>query len=158
MPTIRSTVVLLATVLLATPAVALEVNQSVEVAAPPEKVWDMIGEFCSIANWHPVVKQCAASEQDGAAMRKLTTVDGGVLIEKRVQYSDEGMSYTYIIVDSPLPVRDYTSTLAVMGMGNGSMITWTGEFAAKGAPDAKAVEVITGIYQAGLKALQDRLR
>ena len=158
MPTIRPVVVLLATALLATPAAALEVNQSVEVAAPPEKVWDMISDFCSIADWHPVVKKCTASEQDGAAMRKLTTVDGAVLVEKRVQYSDEGMSYTYVILDSPLPVSSYTSTLAVMGMGDGSMITWSGEFAAKGAPDAKAVEVITGIYQAGLKALQDRLR
>ena len=118
----------------------------------------MIGGFCSIADWHPVVKKCGESEQNGAAMRKLTTVDGAVLVEKRVQYSDEGMSYTYVIVDSPLPVSDYASTLAVMGMGDGSMITWSGEFAAKGAPDAKAVEVITGIYQAGLKALQDRLR
>jgi Polyketide cyclase / dehydrase and lipid transport len=158
MPTLRSTAVLLVTALLATPAAALEVSQSVEVAAPPEKVWEMIGAFCSIADWHPVVGKCAESQQNGAAMRKLTTVDGGVLVEKRVQYSDEGMSYTYVIVDSPLPVSDYTSTLAVMGMGGGSMITWSGEFAAKGAPDDKAVEVITGIYQAGLEALKDRLK
>ena len=91
-------------------------------------------------------------------MRTLTTVDGGVLVEKRVQYSDEGMSYTYQILESPLPVQDYVSTLAVMGMGAGSMITWSGEFAAKGAPDDKAVEVITGIYQAGLEALKERLK
>ena len=75
-----------------------------------------------------------------------------------MQYSDEGMSYTYVIVDSPLPVADYVSTLAVMGSGGGSMITWSGEFAAEGAPDAKAVEVISGIYQAGLAALKERLR
>ena len=105
-----------------------------------------------------MVGQCAESEQNGAAMRKLTTVDGGILVEKRVQYSEEGMSYTYVIVDSPLPVSDYVSTLAVMGMGSGSMITWSGRFAASGARDAKAVEVISGIYQAGLKALRDRLR
>ena len=98
-------------------------SQSVEVAAPPERVWATIGDFCSIAEWHPVVGQCAESEQNGAAMRKLTTVDGGILVEKRVQYSEEGMSYTYVIVDSPLPVSDYVSTLAVMGMGSGSMIT-----------------------------------
>jgi uncharacterized protein YndB with AHSA1/START domain len=158
MQILRPTVVLLATALLVTPALALEVSQSVDVKAPPEKVWAMIGDFCSIANWHPVVKQCAESRQNGAEMRRLTTVDGAVLVEKRVQYSDEGMSYTYTIVDSPLPVSDYTSTLAVMGMGDGSMITWSGEFAAKGAPDAKAKDVIAGIYQAGLKALQDRLR
>ena len=158
MPTLRPTLPLLALALLATPAAALEVRQSVDVNAPPEKVWALIGDFCSIAKWHPVVGKCAQSQKNGAAMRKLTTVDGAVLIEKRVQYSDEGMSYTYTIIDSPLPVKDYTSTLAVMGMGNGSMITWSGEFEAKGAPDAKAKDVIAGIYQAGLKSLQDRLR
>jgi uncharacterized protein YndB with AHSA1/START domain len=137
MPTLRPLpfLLLLAAALLAHPAAALEVSQSVEVKAPPEQVWALIGGFCSIAKWHPVVKKCSESKQNGAAMRKLTTADGAVLVEKRVQYSDEGMSYTYTIVDSPLPVTGYTSTLAVMGMGEGSMI-----------------------YQAGLKALQDRLR
>ncbi len=157
MPTLRP-LLLLATALLTTPAAALEVRQSVEVKAPPEQVWALIGNFCSIAKWHPVIADCALSQKDGVATRKLTTVDGAVLLEKRVQYSDEGMSYTYTILDSPLPVRDYTSTLAVMDQGGGSMITWSGEFEAKGAPDAKAKDVITGIYQAGLKSLQDRLR
>jgi hypothetical protein len=45
-----------------------------------------------------------------------------------------------------------------MDSGGGSRITWSGEFAAKGAPDAKALEVITGIYRAGLDALRARLR
>jgi hypothetical protein len=91
-------------------------------------------------------------------MRTLTTVDGGVLVEKRVQYSDEGMSYTYEIVESPLPVAHYVSTLAVMAGANGSLITWSGQFAARGAEDDQAIEVISGIYQAGLAALKDRLR
>ena len=69
-------------------------------------------------------------------MRTLTTVDGAVLVERRVQYSEEGMSYSYEIVESPLPVADYESTLAVMDSAGGSMITWSGEFAAEGAPDA----------------------
>ncbi|HSA81567.1 MAG TPA: SRPBCC family protein [Geminicoccaceae bacterium] len=158
MKIVGATAVLLATGLVAVPALALEVRQTVTVAAPPEEVWQMIGEFCAIADWHPVVGQCARSEQNGAAMRTLTTVDGGVLVEKRVQYSDEGMSYTYEIVESPLPVTDYVSTLAVMEGANGSLVTWSGEFAARGASDDQAIEVISGIYQAGLAALQDRLR
>jgi polyketide cyclase/dehydrase/lipid transport protein len=100
-------------------------------------------------------RQVRAEPQNGAELRRLTTVDGAVLVEKRVQYSNEAMSYTYVILDRPLPV--YTSTLAVMDSGGGSRITWSGEFAAKGALDAKALEVITGIYQAGLEALQARL-
>jgi hypothetical protein len=158
MRTFRAILLLLATGLAARPAEALEVRQSVEVAAPPAEVWQAISDFCAIADWHPVVGQCAESEQDGVAMRTLTTVDGAVLLERRVQYSEEGMSYTYEIVESPLPVADYVSTLAVMDSTGGSMITWSGEFAAAGAPDAQAIEVISGIYQAGLAALKERLR
>jgi uncharacterized protein YndB with AHSA1/START domain len=158
MKIVGSTALLLATGLVALPAQALEVRQTVAVTAPPEEVWQVIGDFCAIADWHPVVGQCAQSEQNGVAMRTLTTVDGGVLVEKRVQYSDEGMSYTYEIIDSPLPVTDYVSTLAVMAGADGSLVTWSGEFAAKGAPDEQAIEVISGIYQAGLAALKDQLR
>ena len=158
MQTSRATFLLLATSLAPLPAQALEVRQSVEVAAPPEEVWQAISDFCAIADWHPVIGRCALSDQDGVAMRTLTTVDGGVLVERRVQYSDEGMSYTYEIVESPLPVADYVSTLAVMDSSGGSMITWSGEFAAEGAPDDQAIEVISGIYQAGLEALKERLR
>jgi uncharacterized protein YndB with AHSA1/START domain len=158
MKIVGSTALLLAAGLVALPAQALEVRQTVAVAAPPEEVWQVIGDFCAIADWHPVVGQCAASERNGATMRTLTTLDGGVLVEKRVQYSDEGMSYTYEIIESPLPVADYVSTLAVMAGADGSLITWSGEFAAKGAPDDQAVEVISGIYQTGLAALKDQLR
>lgn len=159
MQTFRAALLLIAASLAALPAAALEVRRSVEVAAPPEKVWQMISDFCAIAEWHPVVGKCAQSEQGGVAVRTLTTKDGGVLVEKRVQYSDEGMSYTYEIVESPLPVSDYVSTLAVMDSGSaGSTITWSGEFAAKDAPDQQAVEAVSGIYQAGLAALAERLR
>ena len=64
------------------------------------------------------------------------------------------MSYSYQIVESPLPVSGYESTLAVMDSGGGSMITWSGDFAAKGAPDDQALEVISGIYEAGLNRLR----
>jgi len=157
MPVLRPAVLMLAA-LVALPALALEVRQSVEVAAAPERVWQAIGEFCSIAEWHPAVARCAAGEQDGAALRTLTTVDGAVLVERRVQHSEEGMSYSYQIVESPLPVADYEATLAVMDSAGGSMITWSGEFAAAGAPDAEAQAVIEDLYAAGLAALRERLR
>jgi hypothetical protein len=154
----RAALLALATSLMVSPAQALEVRQSVEVTVPPEEVWQAIGEFCSIAEWHPVIAECTDGEQDGVAMRTLKTVDGGILVERRTQYSDEGMSYSYQIVESPLPVDGYESTLAVMDSAGGSMITWSGEFAAKGAPDDQALAIIDGIYEAGLAALRQRLQ
>jgi hypothetical protein len=159
MTMLRAAFVMLATSLVALPALALEVTRSVEVAVPPEQVWQAIGGFCSIATWHPVVAECRDGEQNGVAMRTLKTVDGAVLVERRVQYSDEGMSYSYQIIDSPLPVAGYESTLAVMDSAEGSTITWSGAFAAaKGASDDQAVAIISGIYEAGLAALKERLR
>ena len=63
------------------------------------------------------------------------------------------MSYSYTIETSPLPVANYKSTLKVVPKDKGSTIEWSGNFDAKGAPDADAVKVITGIYEAGVGAL-----
>lgn len=62
------------------------------------------------------------------------------------------MSYTYKIIDSPLPVANDESTIEVEDEG-GTTIVWSGEFDAKGAPDADTIGVTEGIYQSGLDSL-----
>ena len=55
------------------------------------------------------------------------------------------------ITKSPLPVKHYVSTMAVSLAADGkSLVKWTSTFDANGADDAKAKEVIGGIYDAGL--------
>lgn len=68
------------------------------------------------------------------------------------------MSYTYAIVSGPLPVSDYSSTLSVVPKGTGSTVNWTGSFKAKGAPDAVAMDAISGIYESGLKAIAEKAK
>ncbi len=53
----------------------------------------------------------------------------------------------------PLPVANYHSTISVGAAANGSALSWTGTYDAKGAPDADAKGVIDGIYAAGAAAL-----
>ena len=67
-------------------------------------------------------------------------------------------SYGYTILESPLPVANYASTISVAAKGSGSTITWVGTFDAKGAPDDKAKEVIAGIYDAGLAGIADKAK
>jgi hypothetical protein len=132
---------------------ALDVTEKIEIKAAPDKVWAAIGDFCGIANWHPAIASCEASEKDGTKMRKLTTKDGAVLNEAQKSWDDQAMSYGYAIVDSPLPVANYVSTIKVTGSGDTSMIEWSSTFEAKDAPDDKAKEVISGIYKAGLEGI-----
>ena len=134
-------------------ASALEVTKQVPAAAAPDKVWAAIGDFCGIAKWHPAVEKCTSETKDGVLMRTLSLKGGGAILEKQVKRDDAAMSYTYAIIESPLPVANYVSTISVAKAGAGTTITWTGKFDAKGAPDAKAMEVMGGIYDAGLAAL-----
>ncbi|MCJ2118831.1 SRPBCC family protein [Methylobacterium sp. J-001] len=137
---------------------ALEVTRSADIAASPAKVWQTIGEFCGIGDWHPAIEKCVLSDKDGMKVRTLSLKGGGTLKEEQVSRDDKVMSYTYTILEGPLPVSDYKSTLAVAPEGTGSKVTWSGTFNAKGAPDTVAVDAIQGIYESGLKALSDKAK
>ena len=83
---------------------------------------------------------------------------GGTILEEQVGRSDERHNYTYTILESPLPVEAYKSTISVRPSGEGSKVIWAGEFKAKGADDAKAEATIAGIYEAGLKGIADKAK
>lgn len=140
----------------AAPASAIELTRTADVAAPPAKVWQTIGDFCGIGNWHPAVEKCTPSEQDGMKVRTLSLKGGGTIKEEQVSRDDKVMTYTYTILESPLPVSDYKSTLSVAPEGSGSKVTWSGTFNAKGAPDSVAKDAIQGIYDSGLKAISEK--
>ena len=140
------------------PALALEVTKSVDIAASPETVWKTIGGFCGIGDWHPVIEKCALSKKGGKDVRTLSLKGGGTIVEEEESRNDKKMDYTYTILEGPLPVTDYHSTIMVAKAGNGSKVTWSGNFKAKGAPDDKAKEAIAGVYEAGLKGIADKAK
>lgn len=141
----------------ANPALAIDLSESVDVAASPADAWGAIADFCSIKDWHPVIAECEQFEQDGKTMRTLTTGDGGEFLEELVAMDDAGSSMTYSIIESPLPIADYVSTLTVAEAGDGATVTWSSKFNASGVPDEEALELMTGIYRAGLDALMAQL-
>ena len=144
-------------IMAASPAFALDVSKSVTTKAKPAAAWQTIGDFCAIADWHPAVEKCEESDANGTKRRTLTLAGGGgTLVEELVSRDDDKMAYTYKIVDGPLPVQNYQSTISVSPNGDGSTISWTGQFDAKGASDADAEKVIAGIYDAGLNSIAEK--
>jgi len=144
-------------VLAASPALALDVSKSVASDAKPEAVWQTIGDFCGIGDWHPAVENCEENDETGAKRRTLTLAGGGgTLVEELVSRDDDAMTYTYKIIEGPLPVQNYESTISVSPEGEGSQIAWKGTFDAKGASDEEATKVIAGIYESGLKSIAEK--
>jgi hypothetical protein len=136
-------------------AYAIEVNKKIAAPGDPEDIWDMISEFCSIQDWHPAVEQCNESEEGGDTYRVLTLKGGGKIKEKLVGHGDE--SYTYQIIESPLPVKNYESKIWVEEDArepDRTVIHWDGTFDANGASDEDAAKTIAGIYIDGLKNIK----
>ncbi len=131
----------------------LSVSREATIDAAPATAWKLIGNFNGLDLWHPAV---AASTQKGSGTapgttRQLSLAGGGTVDEKLVAYSAAKRSLSYTITKSPLPVKNYVSTMSVTPTADGkSLVKWTSTFDASGADDAKAKEVIGGIYDAGL--------
>lgn len=138
---------------------AVEVVREVELSRPADEVWSLIGPFGALAQWLPILESCETAEVQGKLHRHLRTIDGGALLEELVSHDDAGMSYTYDILESPLPVDNYRSTVSVRSNGPGCRVTWRSTFDPAGdASEHDAAQVIEGIYETGLTALADRFR
>ncbi|HTO79892.1 MAG TPA: SRPBCC family protein, partial [Methylocystis sp.] len=75
-----------------------KVIETIEIAAPPEKVWAVVGDFAEVS-WRPEIERAEA--QGGnvpeTATRRLYYKRGGSLDERLVQYDGAAMSLRYII-------------------------------------------------------------
>ena len=134
-------------------AMALDAKVAKDTTAFADAAWAAIGDFCGIGQWHPVVEKCEISNKDGATYRTLSLKGGGKIYEKQVAFDAAKMTYTYTIEDSPLPVKNYKSTMRVAAKDKGATIEWSGSFDAKDATDADAVKTMMGVYEAGITAL-----
>jgi len=135
----------------------LSVIKEVNLNASPDTVWKMVGGYNGLDVWHPVVVGSKLKSGNGIKpgdVRELSLGNGEKITEKLVIYSDDKKTYTYAITESPLPVMDYVSTITVTESDNGmSKVEWSSTFNANNATDEKAIEAITGVYDAGLNNL-----
>jgi hypothetical protein len=115
-------------------ASAVEVSREAVIDAAPGRVWQVMGAFCSILRVAPGHRPLrGADRRRGRRTGGSPTQDGGVLLEKLLEHDNDGMAYSYSIVESPLPVQDYRSTISVADEGGKARLIWRSSFAPKGA-------------------------
>ena len=130
------------------------VSVKTELKVPADKVWDIIGHFNALPEWHPAVEK--STLQDDGKLRRLELVGGGAIVERLEKLDAEGHRYRYSIVESPLPVTNYSAELRVIPSadGNSCTVQWSSDFNPMGASVEDASKAIQGVYQAGLENLQ----
>lgn len=136
----------------------LLVREKMIVKGTPSDIWSKIGGFCAISDWHPAVKSCTESNDNGKVLRKLTLSDGGVINEEKTESGDT--SYSYTILDGPLPVKHYKAGLSVKkrpGEDGMSMIIWSASFAGEGKTDQEAKAIVESIFKSGMESIKAKL-
>ena len=98
----------------------------------PPQIWEHAGGFCAIKTWHPAAAQCLEEKDGDTVFRTLTLKDGGKIREKLTGTEDH--SYSYEIVESPLPIKNYKAKLwvEVDDEPDRSVIYWQADFDLEG--------------------------
>ncbi len=130
-----------------------KITETIEIEAPPAKVWAAIADFHD-TNWLPgVAKTTGEGGNEPDAGKRQLTLDGGATIDESLYKYDAGtMSYSYRIdnVDvKVLPVNNYSSTIAVLpAEGGKSTVEWN---------DEAALKAVGKVYRARLESLKKKV-
>jgi carbon monoxide dehydrogenase subunit G len=118
----------------------------IEIAAAPEDVWAVAGDFGGIA-WMPGIESVEVSGED----RTIST-SGMTIVEHLVRRDEDARTLTYSIVDGPVPVESHEATIAVVPAGDGSRVSWS----VTTEPD-DAAAFMRDVYAGALNALKAKV-
>ena len=129
------------------------VAESVELAAPPDEVWSVIGKFD--LQWHPAVARARLIGEGLGQLRRLETRDGREIVERLAEADNTKRSYRYTLV-SGVPASQYTGTIEVKPKGSGCVAEWSVQFLADKQPDIVVRTMVSTLIKTGLGSLKHR--
>ncbi|MEO9650301.1 MAG: SRPBCC family protein [Roseobacter sp.] len=132
--------------------------------APVEVVWDMLRDFNGHDRWHPAVATSQVERNRDAdrvgCVRKFKLADGSELREQLLALSDVDASYSYCLLETPVPLFNYVSHVRLIPVTDGDHTYWQWEGRFSTFPDQQddLVQMVgNDIYQAGFDAIRAEL-
>jgi len=139
---------------LATPNTELQtVAQSIAVAATPEEVWSLIGDFGGA--WHPLTARISVTGAGVGQLRTIETLDGREIVERLEAIDNVTRSYRYSSI-AGMPASHFTGMLEVKPNARGSVVEWHTQFVADHQTDRAAKVLVSTLLGTGLESLKSR--
>ena len=139
----------------------VQVRRSTVIDAPIDQVWAVLRDFNGHERWHPAVAESRIEEgrasDEAGCVRRFKLKDGAELREQLLRLSDREYSFSYCILESPIPLIDYVATVNLKPVTDGDRTywEWSSHFAVpEGRESELAALVGDGIYEAGFGAIQ----
>jgi NADPH:quinone reductase-like Zn-dependent oxidoreductase len=141
------------------------VVRSTIIDAPIERVWAVLRDFNSHADWHDVVEASRIEAQERSdqvgCVRSFTLRDGNRIREQLLTLSDAEHKSTYCIVEATVPLQRYVSTLTLKRVtdGNRTFWHWTSNFSTPPGMERELSDMVAeDVYEAGFENLRRHLR
>ena len=135
-----------------------EVRVVEEISASADAVWELVRDFGGVMKWSSAIESCEVQGEGIGAVRTLALPGGAAIRERLERFEDEGRSFSYSILDGPLPVDDYLATLVVRAKGaDRCEVDWASSFAPKGLAEEQVLGIIRGVYEGGIREIKKNL-
>ena len=137
------------------------VVKSTIIDTPVDRVWAVLRDFNGHDRWHPAVATSAIergvpSDKVGC-VRRFRLKDGAELREQLLTLSDLEQTYSYCLLDTPIPLFNYVAHVRLMPVTDGerTFAEWTAEFDCAPEREAELVSNIGGgVFQGGFDSLK----
>ena len=95
---------------------------TIDVDAPPDRVWEFVGDPTTVPRWYPKYVSCAV---DGDT-RVLRSAEGAELHEALLERDEARRYYAYSVL-SGAPVASHRASFEVVARDGGSTVVWITE-------------------------------
>jgi Polyketide cyclase / dehydrase and lipid transport len=139
--------------------------KSTIVNAPTDTVWNLLRDFNGHDRWHPAVATSAIERAQAAdkigCVRRFKLKDGSELREQLLALSDLEQTFSYSLLDTPIPMFNYVAHVRLLPVTDGDRTFWQWESRFTTRPDDReniTQMVAEQIYQAGFEAIRRHLK
>jgi len=137
------------------------VVRSTIIDAPVERLWAVLRDFNGHESWHPIVAKSTIergypSDKIGC-VRRFTMQDGAELREQLLALSDLEMTFSYCLLETPIPLFNYVAHVRLLPVtdGNRSFWHWEGRFTTPAGREAELAELVGNeVYSNGIAAVR----
>ena len=106
----------------------VRVVKSTIIDAPVDRVWALLRDFNGHDQWHPAVKVSAIERHLPSdlvgCVRRFQLQDGSELREQLLALSDLEMTFSYCLLDTPVPLLNYVAHVRLLPVTDGNRTFW----------------------------------
>lgn len=142
----------------------MKISTDLELAVSPATAWNIFKTFSQIHTWHPATENTVllvGKDGEPLAVREFQIKGGGFVISELLEYNEAEMWFTYRIIKTDLPLKNYVGEMRAKDNGKGgSIVHWEGEFdhpkgnAASAEENAQTFGLVKAVFEGGFENIE----